>query len=83
MPLKFSDDSSIQDAKIVATFPSRWKMSHSYYHSFGITENYFIFVEYPLVLNAIKLLSMNITQKPYDTSMEWDPSEKVIQISQC
>jgi TctA family transporter len=31
-------------------------MSHSYYHSFGMTENYFVFVEYPLIANAAVIL---------------------------
>jgi carotenoid cleavage dioxygenase-like enzyme len=48
----YQGDGAFSEPKIVATFPSRWKMSHSYYHSFGITENYFVFVEYPLIANA-------------------------------
>ncbi|EFX64845.1 hypothetical protein DAPPUDRAFT_333779 [Daphnia pulex] len=61
--------------KIVATIPSRWKMSHSYYHSFGITENYFVFIEYPLIANTAKLLTMNLRQKAFDSSLDWTPNE--------
>ncbi|KAK4028772.1 carotenoid isomerooxygenase-like [Daphnia magna] len=67
---------ALEGAKIVASFPSRWKMSHSYYHSFGITENYFVFLEFPLILNTAKLLAMNLRQKAVDSSLDWFPTEK-------
>jgi carotenoid cleavage dioxygenase-like enzyme len=85
-------------------------MSHSYYHSFGITENYFVFIEYPLIANTAviysiyiyltilnvrcwncelkmynrslrlisqKLLTMNLRQKAFDSSLDWTPNEHV------
>ena len=60
----------------MATFPSRWKISSSYYHSFGMTDNYFVFVECPLILNSLKLMTMNLRQEPYSSAMEWFPKER-------
>ncbi|KAK3763667.1 hypothetical protein RRG08_051189 [Elysia crispata] len=43
--------SPFADAKIIAAAPSRWKMSISYTHSFGMTQNYFVHFEQPLAVN--------------------------------
>ena len=43
----------------------------SYIHSFGITENYLILVEFPLVVNPINLL---LWLKPYIENFRWEPA---------
>ena len=42
----------------------------SYIHSFGMTENYLILVEFPLVVNPINLL---LWLKPYIENFRWEP----------
>jgi carotenoid cleavage dioxygenase-like enzyme len=42
----------------------------SYMHSFAITENYVILVEYPLLLNPLGLL---LSGKPYIENAKWKP----------
>lgn len=68
--------SSIQQAEIVSAIPCQWKMYPSYYHSFGITENYFIFVEQPYVFNLKKFLLNYYLGKPYFAAVEWYPDQK-------
>ncbi|XP_045583182.1 beta,beta-carotene 15,15'-dioxygenase [Procambarus clarkii] len=68
--------SSVEQAEIVATIPCQWKMRPSYYHSFGITDNYFIFVEQPFVFNLKKLIFNYYTGKPYIGALEWHPEEQ-------
>ena len=41
----------IENAEIIASIPCRHKSSPSYYHSFGLTEDYIIFVEQPLYVD--------------------------------
>ncbi len=77
----FIGEASFTGAKIAATFPARWKMSTGYYHSFGITENYFIFIELPIVMNPLKLLSINLRQQAFSSAMEWYPKERVSLLS--
>ena len=43
----------------------------SYIHSFGMTENYLIIVEFPLVVNPINLL---LWIKPYIENFRWEPN---------
>ncbi len=66
-----------ETAEIVASIPAEWKMKPSYYHSFSMTENYYIIVEAPLVLNLIKLLTSKIRRKAFNTAMEWHPNRPV------
>ena len=68
---------SFTEAKIVATFPSRWKFYPSYYHSFGMTENYFVFMEMPLAINGLKAMNMNMLQVAFEQTLQWFPKEKV------
>lgn len=42
----------------------------SYMHSFGMTENYIILTEFPLVVNPVKLL---LWLKPYIENFTWEP----------
>ncbi len=42
----------------------------AYIHSFGLTENYFVLVEFPYVVNPLKLL---FSGKPFIENFEWKP----------
>ncbi|KAG7178077.1 Beta,beta-carotene 9',10'-oxygenase-like 1 [Homarus americanus] len=63
-------------ASVVASIPCRWKMKPCYYHSYSITDNYFILVEQPLGISLPKLLTGHYTKKSFMQSMEWLPKEK-------
>lgn len=43
----------------------------SYIHSFGMSENYVVLVEYPLIVNPINLL---LWLKPYIENFKWKPN---------
>ena len=45
---------------IVATLSSRMTTCFSYYHSFGITENYLVMIEQPWVANSLKLIGSKL-----------------------
>lgn len=76
-PLAGEKKSSMDQASLVSTIPCRWKLKPSYYHSFGMTENYFIFVEQPFVLN-LKTFMLNLfIGKSYMGATEWYGKEKV------
>ncbi|MPC12199.1 Beta,beta-carotene 15,15'-dioxygenase [Portunus trituberculatus] len=69
--------SSLDQAKVVSNIPCEKKLQPSYYHSFGITENYFIFVEQPYVLNLKNFLLNAFLGKSFLASMEWHSKKKV------
>ncbi|XP_071531273.1 carotenoid-cleaving dioxygenase, mitochondrial-like [Panulirus ornatus] len=68
--------SSVEQAEIIATIPCQWKMYPSYYHSFGITDNYFVFVEQPFVFNLKKFLLNHYLHRPYLGAVEWYADQK-------
>lgn len=68
--------SSLDQARVVSSIPCKHKLQPSYYHSFGITENYYIFVEQPFVLNLKKFLLNAYLGKSFLAAMEWHSKEK-------
>ena len=72
--------SAFEQAEIVASIPCQWKMQPSYYHSFGISQDYFIFVEQPFVFNLKRFLLNHFLGKPYVGAMDWRPDQKVYRI---
>jgi len=56
------------EAKELASVPVRLP---GYMHSFGMSENYFIIAEYPLVVQSIMLL---FRAKPFIENFHWKPS---------
>ncbi|CAG7659415.1 unnamed protein product [Allacma fusca] len=62
---------SLKKSKLIATIPSRWNTLFSYNHSFGMTQNYFIFIEQPFVLNATKLMSFGLSRGQNQCFSEW------------
>ncbi|XP_063801850.1 beta,beta-carotene 15,15'-dioxygenase isoform X1 [Pseudophryne corroboree] len=47
--------SPLKNAEVLCSIPAHRLLSPSYYHSFGMTENYIIFVEQPLKLDILKM----------------------------
>ena len=67
-------ETALEGAKIVASVKAH-KMYSTYYHSFGITPNYFIFVENPFTVNGYEVLRMKIDQRSFHDCMHWDSKE--------
>ena len=68
---------SFEQSSVVATIPCQWKMMPCYYHSFSITDNYYILVEQPLGMSVPKLLTNHFRGKSFMEAMDWLPKEKV------
>ncbi|XP_047468958.1 carotenoid-cleaving dioxygenase, mitochondrial-like [Penaeus chinensis] len=67
---------SFEQASVVASIPCQWKMRPCYYHSFSITDNYFILVEQPLGVSVPKLLVNHYRGKSFMQAMDWIPGAK-------
>ena len=66
-------EKSMEGAKVVASV--RPHNNLVYYHSFGLTPNYFIFVENPFIINTFEILKMKIDQRSFHDCMHWDTKE--------
>ena len=63
-------------ATIIATVPSSFS-SPAYFHSFGMSENFFILIENPLVMKSLwKMITMNFLENSFLDVLEWKPELK-------
>ena len=67
----------LNQATILATIPTENRFSPSYYHSFGMTDRYFIFIEQPLVISIPHVLWNNFTGGTNGNILKWRPQNKV------
>lgn len=66
-----------ENASIVCSIPMERVLNPAYYHSFSITDNYYIFVEQPLVISVPTLAMIHITGKSYSDCLTWKPNLRV------
>lgn len=72
-----SDSNPWANTRTLAAISSSWKASYSYYHSFGMTENYLVFLEQPLLVNTLKLATSQLKGRAFTDCLDWHPQEKV------
>ncbi|XP_053307679.1 carotenoid-cleaving dioxygenase, mitochondrial [Spea bombifrons] len=70
---KSNSAETLEGAQVVCSIEPEDKMKPSYYHSFAMTENYVVFLELPLKLNIMKILTSQIKGKAFSDSMSWEP----------
>lgn len=68
-------DDKFENIKIISKVPARWKLNPCYMHSFGITENYFVIIEQPLVLSAIDILRSVLLKQSMIHAIKWYKNE--------
>ncbi|CAG7818148.1 unnamed protein product, partial [Allacma fusca] len=66
----------LKQAKVIATFPSRWNGSLGTLHSFGMSLNHIIFIEQPLVACMSKLLTALVKKTCVRDWLEWRGDDK-------
>ncbi|CAD6191728.1 unnamed protein product [Caenorhabditis auriculariae] len=62
---------SIEDTKIVGTVPCSETFHPSYYHSFGMSQNYLLLFESPVRLDIKKILMRKFTFVSYGECLYW------------
>ncbi|XP_027204496.2 neither inactivation nor afterpotential B isoform X1 [Dermatophagoides pteronyssinus] len=71
-----NEKSLLEQSTILTSICSRWTTCIAYYHSFGITKNYIIFIELPLLVNGLKLATCTPKGRPLKDCFEWHPNER-------
>ena len=83
-PLKTSQLTSIFPSKetscfdnstIICSFPSSYKASLAYNHSFAVTKNYVVVIEQSLLVNGMKLATCTPKGKSLEECLEWCPDQ--------
>ncbi|XP_023646666.2 beta,beta-carotene 15,15'-dioxygenase isoform X1 [Paramormyrops kingsleyae] len=66
---------ALKNLEVLCTVPCRSLMNPSYYHSFGMTDNYFIFVEQPLKLDILKMATAYMRHVNWASCLKFCPEE--------
>ncbi|XP_056400753.1 carotenoid-cleaving dioxygenase, mitochondrial-like isoform X1 [Hyla sarda] len=69
---ELEDEDTLHGAEVICSIPASDKWNPSYYHSFGMTQNYIVFIEQPIKINVLKIITGNITGSPISGSLGWD-----------
>ncbi|NWU24941.1 BCDO2 oxygenase, partial [Dyaphorophyia castanea] len=72
-PQESGHGDTLEGAKVLCSIPPRDRAKPSYYHSFGMTENYIIFIEQPLRLNLLKIITSKLRGKTILDGISWEP----------
>lgn len=75
-------EKDINNAKLIAKIPSRFRYHPTYIHSFGITENFIIIYESPFVMSVMNLTKSLIIPTPFSKCLKWlnDEETRIILI---
>ncbi|XP_073513266.1 carotenoid-cleaving dioxygenase, mitochondrial-like isoform X5 [Phyllobates terribilis] len=67
------DEDALHGAQVICYIPASDNFHPSYYHSFGMTENYIVFMEQPIKINMLKIMMSNMTGSSICDCLSWDP----------
>uniref|UniRef100_A0A8C4Z3V1 Uncharacterized protein n=1 Tax=Gadus morhua TaxID=8049 RepID=A0A8C4Z3V1_GADMO len=70
--------SPLKKAEVLCTVPCRSLLSPSYYHSFGMTDNYFIFIEQPFKLDILKMATAYMRGVNWASCLKHCPEENTL-----
>jgi len=68
----------LKKIEVVCSMPCRSLLSPSYYHSFGMTENYFIFIEQPYKLDILKMATAYMRGVNWASCLKFHPDENTL-----
>ncbi|XP_012860604.1 beta,beta-carotene 15,15'-dioxygenase [Echinops telfairi] len=68
--------SCLKHTEVFCSIPSRSLLSPSYYHSFGLTENYIIFLEQPFKLDILKMATAYIRGVSWASCLSFHKDDK-------
>uniref|UniRef100_A0A8C6R394 Beta-carotene oxygenase 1 n=1 Tax=Nannospalax galili TaxID=1026970 RepID=A0A8C6R394_NANGA len=66
----------LKHTEVFCSIPSRSLLSPSYYHSFGITENYVVFLEQPFKLDILKMATAYMRGVSWASCMSFHREDK-------
>ncbi|NWH93108.1 BCDO1 dioxygenase, partial [Aegithalos caudatus] len=76
VPEQEKKKSCFKHLEVVCSIPSRSLLHPSYYHSFGITENYIIFIEQPFRLDIVKMATAYIRGVSWASCLAFNKDDK-------
>ncbi|KAJ7996197.1 hypothetical protein DPEC_G00234560 [Dallia pectoralis] len=72
-PTKNHTDDTLEGAKVLCSIIPADPSKPSYYHSFAMTENYVLFIEQPIKMDLLKIVTSKLRGKGINQGIYWDP----------
>ncbi|XP_076024639.1 carotenoid-cleaving dioxygenase, mitochondrial-like [Genypterus blacodes] len=69
---------TLQGAKVLCSISPTSKSHPSYYHSFGMSENYVVFIEQPIKMDLLKIITCKLRGKALSEGIYWDPQQETV-----
>ncbi|KAF6728846.1 Beta,beta-carotene 9',10'-oxygenase [Oryzias melastigma] len=69
---------TLQGAEVLCSIAPANKSHPSYYHSFAMSENYVVFIEQPIKMDLLKIVTCNIRGKALSQGIYWDPKQETV-----
>ncbi|MBN3279034.1 BCDO1 dioxygenase, partial [Polyodon spathula] len=67
----------LKNLEVVCSIPCHSCLTPSYYHSFGMTDNYIIFIEQPFKLDILKLATAYYRGVSWASCLKFDADDNV------
>ncbi|XP_051967564.1 carotenoid-cleaving dioxygenase, mitochondrial [Xyrauchen texanus] len=77
-PEREGPEDTLEGAKILCSIVPYNKSKPSYYHSFGMSENYVVFIEQPIKMDLFKIMTSRLRGKALSEGIYWDPNQETI-----
>ncbi|XP_019719752.1 beta,beta-carotene 9',10'-oxygenase-like isoform X1 [Hippocampus comes] len=77
-PGKSNDYDTLQGASILCSIAPSNKSHPSYYHSFAMSENYVVFIEQPIKIDLVKIVTCKLRGKAFSDAVYWDPKQETV-----
>uniref|UniRef100_A0A8C5EKA9 Carotenoid-cleaving dioxygenase, mitochondrial n=1 Tax=Gouania willdenowi TaxID=441366 RepID=A0A8C5EKA9_GOUWI len=77
-PEKTDDKDTLQGSKILCSIVPANKSQPSYYHSFAMSQNYVVFIEQPIKMDLLKIVTCKIRGKALSDGIYWDPKQETV-----
>ncbi|KAL6104985.1 bco2 [Pungitius sinensis] len=77
-PTKQTAEDTLEGVSVMCSIPSSEKSKPSYYHSFGMSKNYVVFIEQPIKMDLLKIVTGKLRGKSISDSILWDPTLNTI-----
>ncbi|XP_028451334.1 beta,beta-carotene 9',10'-oxygenase isoform X1 [Perca flavescens] len=77
-PEKTDAKETLQGAKILCSIVPANKSHPSYYHSFAMSENYVVFIEQPIKMDLLKIVTCKLRGKALSDGIYWDPKQETV-----
>ncbi|XP_031425205.1 beta,beta-carotene 15,15'-dioxygenase [Clupea harengus] len=69
---------ALKNLEVICSIPCRSLLTPSYYHSFAMTDNYFIFIEQPFKLDILKMATAYMRGVNWASCMKFHPEENTL-----